>query len=50
MNEVRYNSLKKANPQHASELFERNKKDAQRRYRQLKRIAMADYSDEKQGE
>ncbi|WP_433960917.1 hypothetical protein, partial [Campylobacter jejuni] len=24
----------------------RNKKDAQRRYRQLKRIAMADFSDE----
>ncbi|OIU26191.1 hypothetical protein A8116_07460, partial [Campylobacter jejuni] len=46
MNEVRYNSLKKANPEHAAELFERNKKDAQRRYRQLKRIAMADYSNE----
>ncbi|MFQ6342621.1 pyruvate:ferredoxin (flavodoxin) oxidoreductase [Campylobacter sp. VTCC 70190] len=46
MNEVRYNSLKKANPQHAAELFERNRKDAQRRYRQLKRIAMADYSNE----
>lgn len=26
MNEVRYNSLKKANPEHAAELFERNKK------------------------
>ncbi|EOD4341410.1 pyruvate:ferredoxin (flavodoxin) oxidoreductase [Campylobacter jejuni] len=46
MNEVRYNSLKKANPEHAAELFERNKKDAQRRYRQLKRITMADYSNE----
>ncbi len=46
MNEVRYNSLKKSNPEHAKELFERNKKDAQRRYRQLKRIAMADFSDE----
>lgn len=46
MNEVRYNSLKKSNPEHAKELFERNKKDAQRRYRQLKRIAVADFSDE----
>lgn len=26
MNEVRYNSLKKSNPEHAKELFERNKK------------------------
>ena len=47
MNEVRYNSLKKSNPQHASELFEKNKQDAQRRYRQLKRLANADFSDEK---
>ena len=49
MNEVRYNSLKKSNPKHAAELFERNKKDAQHRYRQLVRIAAADYSNEKQG-
>lgn len=47
MNEVRYNSLKKSNPAHATELFEKNKADAQRRYRQLKRQAMADYADEK---
>jgi pyruvate-ferredoxin/flavodoxin oxidoreductase len=45
-NEVRYTSLKKMNPSHAAELFENNKKDAQRRYRQLKRIAEADYSNE----
>ena len=46
MNEVRYNSLKKSNPEHAKELFEHNKADAQKRYRQLKRLAAADYSDE----
>ncbi|MGG7072725.1 pyruvate:ferredoxin (flavodoxin) oxidoreductase [Campylobacter sp. 9BO] len=46
MNEVRYNALKKSNPEHADELFAHNKKDAQRRYRQLKRFAMADFSDE----
>jgi pyruvate-ferredoxin/flavodoxin oxidoreductase len=45
-NEVRYNSLKKLNPAHAAELFEHNKKDAQRRYRQLKRLSNADFSDE----
>lgn len=47
MNEVRYNALKKSNPTHASELVEKNKADAQRRYRQLKRLAQADFSDEK---
>ena len=47
MNEVRYNSLKKSNPGHAQELFDKNKADAQRRYRQLKRLASADFSDEK---
>lgn len=46
MNEVRYNFLKKSNPDHAKELFEKNKADAQKRYRQLKRLAAADYSDE----
>ncbi|MBZ8004360.1 pyruvate:ferredoxin (flavodoxin) oxidoreductase [Campylobacter canadensis] len=46
MAEVRYNSLKKSNPNEAAALFELNKKDAQRRYRQLKRLANADYSDE----
>ena len=47
LNEVRYSSLKKSNPEHAAELFEKNKADAQRRYRQLKRLAMSDFSDEK---
>ncbi|MBP3676535.1 MAG: pyruvate:ferredoxin (flavodoxin) oxidoreductase [Campylobacter sp.] len=46
LNEVRYNSLKKLNPQHADELFAQNLSDAKRRYRQLKRLAAADYSDE----
>ncbi|MFW5625544.1 MAG: pyruvate-flavodoxin oxidoreductase, partial [Campylobacter hyointestinalis] len=44
--EVRYNSLKKINPEHAGQLFEQNKSDAKRRYRQLKRLANADFSDE----
>ncbi|MBZ7976141.1 pyruvate:ferredoxin (flavodoxin) oxidoreductase [Campylobacter sp. RM12637] len=44
MAEVRYNSLKKGNPKEAAELYARNKADAQRRYRQLKRLAAADYS------
>ncbi|OCS30390.1 pyruvate-flavodoxin oxidoreductase [Campylobacter fetus subsp. venerealis LMG 6570 = CCUG 33900] len=46
LNEVRYNSLKKLNPEHAAELFSQNKADSQRRYRQLRRLANADFSDE----
>lgn len=46
LNEVRYASLKKTNPEHAQALFDQNKKDAQRRWRQLARLAAADYSDE----
>lgn len=46
LNEVRYNALKNANPSHAEELIAHNKADAQRRYRQLKRMATADFSDE----
>ena len=46
MNEVRYVSLKKSNPEHATALFEHNKKDAQRRWRQLKRLADADFANE----
>ncbi len=49
MNEVRYASLKKSNPDHAQELFDKNKKDAQRRWRQLRRLASADFSDELEG-
>ncbi len=46
LNEVRYNSLKKLNPEHAAELYAKNKADAKRRYRQLKRLANADFSNE----
>ena len=46
LNEVRYNSLRKTNPEHADELLAKNKADAQRRYRQLKRLSLADFSDE----
>lgn len=46
LNEVRYASLKKSNPEHAQQLYDLNKKDAQRRYRQLKRLAAADFTDE----
>ena len=46
MNETRYASLKKLNPQHAAALYEANKKDARRRYKELKRLASLDYSDE----
>lgn len=46
MHEVRYASLKKINPEQAQLLFDQNKKDSQIRYRQLKRMASADYSDE----
>ncbi|MDD3324434.1 MAG: pyruvate:ferredoxin (flavodoxin) oxidoreductase [Sulfurospirillaceae bacterium] len=46
MNEVRYNSLKKSNPEQAQALFEKNKQDAQRRWRQLNRLASADFSNE----
>jgi len=46
MNEVRYASLKKTNPEHAQALFDQNKKDAQRRWRQLSRLAAADFSNE----
>lgn len=44
--EVRYNALKKLNPKKAEELYAKNKADAMRDYRQLKRLAAADFSDE----
>jgi len=46
LKENRYRSLKKLNPEHAQFLLEQNKKEAQYRYRQLTRMAAADYSDE----
>jgi len=47
MGEVRYATLKKANPAHAEELFAKNKFDAQRRWRQYNRLAAMDFSPEK---
>lgn len=47
MGETRYMTLKKTNPDEASNLFEKNMWDAQRRWRQYKRLASLDYSDEK---
>ncbi|MBE2984510.1 pyruvate:ferredoxin (flavodoxin) oxidoreductase [Campylobacter sp. RM9344] len=46
LNEVRYSALKKTNPEHADALLTKNKEDAKRRYRQLKRLSLADFSDE----
>jgi len=46
LKENRYRSLKKINPEQANFLLDQNKKDAQYRYRQLTRMAAADYSDE----
>lgn len=46
MNEVRYNALAKMNPEHAEELLEKNKADAKRAYKYLKRFEGLDYSDE----
>ena len=40
-------TLKKTNPNEAIDLFEKNMFDAQRRWRQYKRLASLDYSDEK---
>ena len=47
MGETRYMTLKKTNPNEANDLFEKNMFDAQRRWRQYKRLASLDYSDEK---
>lgn len=46
LSEVRYNALSKLNPEHAESLLEQNLQDAKRRYRQLKRLADADFSNE----
>ena len=48
MNEDRYAQLHKINPEEAESLLEANKLEAMRRYRQLKRLAALDYSDEQQ--
>jgi len=46
MNEVRYVSLKKSNPEEAAKLYAKNKADSMRRWRQLKRLASMDFSNE----
>ena len=39
MNEVRYNSLAKIMPEHAKELFEKNKNEALARYNRYKKMS-----------
>ena len=46
ISEARYAQVTKINPDHAEELLEANRKDAQRRFRQLQRMAALDFSDE----
>lgn len=47
MSETRYMTLLKTNPNEAEELFRKNEWDAQRRWRQYKRLASLDFSEEK---
>lgn len=47
MGETRYLTLTKTNPDEAKALFEKNQWDAQRRWRQYKRLASLDFSEEK---
>lgn len=46
MSEARYAQVTKINPEHAQRLLDENRKEAQRRYRQLERMAALDYSEE----
>ena len=46
MSEARYAQVTKINPEQAEELLEANRRDAQRRFRQLQRMAALDFSDE----
>jgi len=46
MSEARYSQIVKINPEQADELLLANQQEAQRRYRQLKRMEMLDFSDE----
>ena len=46
MGEARYAQVTKINPEQAEELLEANRRDAQRRFRQLQRMAALDFSDE----
>ncbi|MGL4392518.1 MAG: pyruvate:ferredoxin (flavodoxin) oxidoreductase, partial [Fusobacteriaceae bacterium] len=45
--EVRYSTLEKSNPEHAKVLFEQNKNEAMRRWRQYERLASMDFAGEK---
>ena len=47
MGETRYLTLMKTNPTEAKALFEKNQWDSQRRWRQYKRLASLDFSEEK---
>ena len=47
MGETRYLTLMKTNPIEAKALFEKNQWDSQRRWRQYKRLASLDFSEEK---
>ena len=44
MNEARYYQLLDINPDHAEELYDRNLKEAKRRYNMYKRYEAMDYS------
>ncbi|MBS9776228.1 MAG: pyruvate:ferredoxin (flavodoxin) oxidoreductase, partial [Fusobacterium sp.] len=46
LGEVRYQTLSKSKPEAAKLLFEENQKEAQKRWRQYKRLASLDYSEE----
>ena len=46
LSENRYARLKQINPEAAKELLEKNKRDAQQRYRMYKRYASMDFSNE----
>lgn len=48
LGEVRFQTLTKSNPEEAKLLFELNKKEAQKRWRQYKRLAALDYAEEKE--
>ncbi len=46
LGEVRYQTLSKSKPEAAKILFETNKREAQKKWRQYKRLASLDYSEE----
>lgn len=46
MGEVRYATLSKSKPEYAQSLFDRNKAESQRRWRQYQRLASLDFSSE----